>query len=251
VHAVETTRDEAERLGAMALFGEKYGDWVRMVEIEGVSRELCGGTHTATTAEVGLFHVSAETSSASNVRRIEALTGPAGVELFRQRTDAIKEISNLLRAPETDVVHAVEKVEERLRELKKKPAVEKVDTGAAADLLLEKADDVGGVKVVTSTVEEADANTLLALADTVRQRLGDAAVVLGSVSDGRPNMVANFSGSAVERGARADEILRTAAELMGGGGGGRETMARAGGREPDKLPDALAAARVEIEKALG
>ena len=93
VRAVHTTREEAERLGAMALFGEKYGDWVRMVDVEGVSRELCGGTHVGSTAEVGLFHVTHETSSASNVRRIEALTAEGGIEEFRRRTEEMRELS--------------------------------------------------------------------------------------------------------------------------------------------------------------
>ncbi len=110
VHAVETTRDEAERLGAMALFGEKYGDWVRMVEIDGVSRELCGGTHVGTTAEVGLFHVTTETSSASNVRRIEAVSGTAAATLFRERTEALRRISQLVRAPEAEAVRGVERL---------------------------------------------------------------------------------------------------------------------------------------------
>ena len=249
VRAVETTRDEAERLGAMALFGEKYGDWVRMVEIEDVSRELCGGTHTGTTAEVGLFHVTTEASSASNVRRIEALTGSAGVELFRERTETLRELATLLRAPEGELVRAVEKAEERLREAKKKRAD---DTGADVNLdeLAGKAEDVNGLAVLTAVVEGADASALLRAADTVRQRLGDSAVVLGSADEGSANLVANFSETAVARGARADEVVREAAGVIGGGGGGRDTMARAGGREPDKLPDALVAARAAIAKAL-
>ena len=235
----------------MALFGEKYGDWVRMVEIEDVSRELCGGTHTATTAEVGLFHVTTETSSASNVRRIEALTGPAGVALFRERSEALREIAALLRTPEADVVRAVEKADERLRELKKKPAGATTDVAAAADELVGQAEESGGP--AGGGLRPPMSRSRMRCwpsSDTVRQRLGDAAVVLGSVADGRVNLVATFSDAAVAAGARADEVVRAAAAEVGGGGGGRETMARAGGKDPDKLPEALARARAEIEKAL-
>jgi alanyl-tRNA synthetase len=248
VRAIETTRAEAEALGAMALFGEKYGDWVRMVEIEEVSRELCGGTHTATTAEVGLFHVATETSSASNVRRIEAVTGPAGVELFRERTETLREIAARLRTSESEVVRAIEKVEEQLRAQRKKGAGGP-DPGVA-DELVGQAEEVAGIRVLAAPVEVGEPNALLALADTVRQRLGDAAVVLGSAADRRVNLVANFSEAAVRAGARADEVVRAAAEVVGGGGGGRETMARAGGKDPEKLPEALTLARAEIEKAL-
>ncbi len=121
VHAIETTRAEAEALGAMALFGEKYGDWVRMVEIDGVSRELCGGTHVPSTGELGLFHLLSETSSASNVRRIEAVTGEAGAELFRTRTEQLRELAALLRVPEPEVVRAVERLSQRAKELQKAP----------------------------------------------------------------------------------------------------------------------------------
>src|SRR4029079_16109175 len=107
VRAIETTRNEAERLGAMALFGEKYGERVRMVEIEDVSRELCGGTHVSATSEIGLFHVTTETSSASNVRRIEAVTGPEAARLFQVRTRMLEEIASLLKVPEQEVVKSV------------------------------------------------------------------------------------------------------------------------------------------------
>src|SRR5215211_6903154 len=121
VRAIETTRDEAERLGAMALFGEKYGERVRMVEIEDVSRELCGGTHVAATSEIGLFHVTTETSSASNVRRIEAVTGPEAARLFKERTERLNEIAARLRVPEHEVLNAVERLRARVKELEKKP----------------------------------------------------------------------------------------------------------------------------------
>jgi alanyl-tRNA synthetase len=246
VRAIETTRDEAERLGAMALFGEKYGERVRMVEIEGVSRELCGGTHVSSTAEIGLFHVTTETSSASNVRRIEAVTGPEAARLFEERTQRLNEIAARLKVPENEVVHAVERLSERVRELEKRPK-----SGETSQIDVGGAEDMGGIAVLVEARDGLDANTLRDLSDQARQKLGDAVVVLGSTADGRAHLVANVSPAAVERGVKAGEVVRAAAPVMGGGGGGRDTLAQAGGRDPDKLPDALATARAEIEKALG
>jgi alanyl-tRNA synthetase len=250
VFAVQTTRDEAESLGAMALFGEKYGDVVRMVEIEEVSRELCGGTHVGSTAEIGLFHLTAETSSAANVRRIEAVTGPAGVDLFRRRTDELRELASLLRVPEDQVTVAVRKLQEQVKELRKKPAAASVDAGEA-DRLAAAATELGGIKVVTEPANAPDQQALTELSNQVRQKLGDAAVVLGAAGDGRVFLVANFAPAAVERGLKAGEIVKAAAQVAGGGGGGRDNLAQAGGRDPEKLPDALATARVAIERALG
>src|SRR5215211_1696093 len=247
VRALETTRAEAERLGAMALFGEKYGDWVRMVEIEAVSRELCGGTHVAATTEVGLFHITTETSSASNVRRVEAITGPGGVESFRARTEALREIAGLLRVPEREALAAVRRLTERVTELERRPREPARDLSEG---LVGRAAEIGGVRVVTEPVELEDAKALLELSDTVKQKLGESAVVLGCAVDGRVHLVANVAPAAVERGVRAGEVVRAAAEAAGGGGGGRDTMAQAGGRDPEKLPDALAAARLAIERAL-
>jgi alanyl-tRNA synthetase len=248
VRAIETTKDEAVRLGAMALFGEKYGDWVRMVDIDGVSRELCGGTHVAATSELGLFHLTSETSSASNVRRIEAVTGSASAELFRERTEALRDIGTLLKVPEHEAVRAVERLNERVKELARKPAGGP-DRGTA-DELVSGAAELYGARVVVELVEALDAKTLLELSDAVRQRLGDAAVVLGTAVDGRVHLVANVAPSLVERGVKAGDVVRAAAQVAGGGGGGRDTMAQAGGRDPEKLPEALAVARAEIEKLL-
>jgi alanyl-tRNA synthetase len=245
---VETTRAEAERLGAMALFGEKYGDWVRMVDVEEVSRELCGGTHVESTAEVGLFHLTHETSSASNVRRIEAVTGPEGIKQFRERTEELRELAAMLRVPEREVVPAVRKLTEQLREASKRP---RGSDRELAESLAARAGEVGGVRVLTEVVDVPDQKALLELSDRLKQSLGDAAVVLGTAVDGRVHLIANFSPAAVERGAKAGEVVKAAASVAGGGGGGRDTMAQAGGRDPSKLPEAVAAARVAIEAALG
>jgi alanyl-tRNA synthetase len=247
VRAIETTRDEAERLGAMALFGEKYGDWVRMVEVDAVSRELCGGTHVASTGELGLFHLVNESSSASNVRRIEAITGPASTQLFRERSERLRELATLLRVPEDSVVRTVERLSERVKELERGGGAP--DRGVA-DALVEGAGEVDGVRVVVEPVSAPDAKALLALSDAVRQRLGDAVVVLGTAVDGRVHLVANVAPAVVERGVKAGDVVRAAAEVAGGGGGGRDTMAQAGGRDPEKLPEALATARAAIEQAL-
>jgi alanyl-tRNA synthetase len=249
VRAIETTRDEAERLGAMALFGEKYGDWVRMVEIEDVSRELCGGTHVAGTSELGLFHLTTETSSASNVRRVEAVTGPASAEVFRERTEQLREIARMLKVPDHEVVRAVERLSQRVRELQRGES-RGPDRGTA-DALVQGADEVAGVRVVVEAVSAPDAKALLELSDAVRQRLGEAAVVLGTAVDGRVHLVANVAPEVAERGVKAGDVVRAAAQAAGGGGGGRDTMAQAGGRDPEKLPEALATARAEIERALG
>jgi alanyl-tRNA synthetase len=248
VRAIETTREEAEALGAMALFGEKYGDWVRMVEVEEVSRELCGGTHTEATSELGLFHLTAETSSASNVRRIEAVTGPVSARLFQERTQRLRELAGVLRVPEHEVVRAAQRLTERVKELQKGQAAGP-DRGTA-DELVGAAEELGGARVVVAPVEAPDAQALLELSDAVRQRLGDAAVVLGCAVDGRVHLVAMVAPALVERGLKAGEVVRAAAKAAGGGGGGRDTMAQAGGRDPEKLPEALATARAAIQKAL-
>jgi len=221
---------------------------VRMIDIEGVSRELCGGTHVAGTSELGLFHLTGETSSASNVRRIEAVTGPASAELFGERTRALREIAALLKVPEEEAVRAVERLSERVKELGRKPAGGP-DRSVAGDLV-GRATELNGARVVVEPAEAPDAKALLELSDAVRQRLGDAAVVLGTAVDGRVHLVANVAPSLVKRGVNASDVVRAAAQVAGGGGGGRDTMAQAGGRDPGKLPEALATARVEIESAL-
>jgi alanyl-tRNA synthetase len=253
VRALEMERDEAERLGAMALFGEKYGDWVRVVEVDEVSRELCGGTHVANTAEVGIFKIVSEGSSAANVRRVEALTGPGAIDWFRERSAELEHAGTLLGSPR-DPVRAAERAAERLAELEKRAEeAGRRDAGDGAEALAAAAADVGGVKLVAARGDElagADQRALLDLADRVKGKLGDAAVVLGGAGDGKVALVASFTKSVVDRGLSAAEIVSDAAALIGGGGGGRDDVAQAGGRDAERLDEAIAAARTAIEQKL-
>jgi alanyl-tRNA synthetase len=251
VRALHMERAEAEALGAMALFGEKYGDLVRVIEVDDVSRELCGGTHVANTAEVGIFAIVSEGSSAANVRRIEALTGPAAIDYYRQRSARLDEAAALLGSPR-DALAGARRATERLAELEAKAAdLGRREAGAEAETLAGEAAEVGGVKVVTARAHDGDQRALLDLADRVKAKLGDAAVVLGGTRDGRVAIVASLTPGAIERGLSAAQIVREAAQVIGGGGGGRDDAAQAGGREPERLDEALETARQAIERGLG
>ncbi len=252
-----TTLEEAKRLGAMALFGEKYGDVVRMVQIgEGeYSRELCGGTHVRSTAEIGAFRILGETSSSANVRRIEALTGPLAVELLREHDRRLCEIADELRTRPEDAPEAVRTLAHERKRLEK--ALKQGGTATAGgslpdvETLAARAEEIGGAKVLVAAVEVPDAKALLDVVDRVKGRLGGAAIMLGTAADGRVHLVASVAPELVERGVKAGAIVRAAAEVVGGGGGGRDTMAQAGGRDPERLADAIEAARAVIASALG
>ena len=250
VRALEMSRGEAERLGAMALFGEKYGDWVRVVEVEGVSRELCGGTHVQNTAAIGILAIVTEGSSAANVRRIEALSGPAAIDWFRRRSRELSEVGRITNS-EQDPVAGARKMAERLEELEGQARkAGSADLSKKAEEIAASGHKIGGITVFVGRTEDADQRSLLDLADRIKSRAGDAAVVLGGAADGKVALVASFSGSVVERGISAAEVIKGAAELIGGGGGGRDNVAQAGGRDASKLDEALAHARQAIEAKL-
>ncbi len=254
VKPITTTLEEAKRLGAMALFGEKYGEVVRMVEIADgeYSRELCGGTHVRNTAEIAAFLVVSETSSAANVRRIEALTGPTAVELLREHDRALRDVASTLRTRPERVAETVHERERERRQLQKAArsgaaATEAVDVEA----LVRDATRIDGAALLSAQVEVADAKALLDLADRVKGKLGgDGVVVLGAALDERASLVVSVAPALVERGVKAGAIVKAAAGVVGGGGGGRDTMAQAGGRNPEKIEEALAAARAMVEAAL-
>ncbi|HEX5309888.1 MAG TPA: alanine--tRNA ligase [Solirubrobacteraceae bacterium] len=253
VHPITTTLDEAKRLGAMALFGEKYGEVVRMVEIgEGdYSRELCGGTHVANTSEIGVFRVTTETSSAANVRRIEALTGPAAARLLREHDRELALIATTLRTqPERAAALVAEREAER-KQLHKQVRSGEDGAGIDVDALLAGGEQVAGVPLLVAEVAVADAKALPELADRIKGKLGDGVVVLGAPVGERAALLVSVAPSVVERGVKAGPIVKLAAEVVGGGGGGRDTMAQAGGRDPSKLAEALAAARSAVAQALG
>jgi alanyl-tRNA synthetase len=231
----------------MALFGEKYGDVVRMVEVgDGQwSRELCGGTHVRTTAEIGAFKITTETSSAANVRRIEAITGPVAIGDLRQSDRVLAEAAKVLRTQPHQVAEIAADREAKRRELEKGGAkAEPMDTDFTAH-------ELDGVKAVFEVKQLGNPKLLPELADKIKGQLGDpAVVVLGVPGDGKVNLLVAATPGAIERGVKAGDVVRAAAQVVGGGGGGRDNMAQAGGRDPGKLGEALDTARAEIERAL-
>jgi alanyl-tRNA synthetase len=267
VRAITTTLDEAKRLGAMALFGEKYGDVVRMVQIGdgSYSRELCGGTHVRNTAEIGPFVVVRETSSAANVRRVEALTGAAATEMLREHARRLQAVEQAARTPAERLPETLRAIAQAARApLERVPALLQARTAAGAGdgpagaaagqldaaALAQRALDVGGTPVLTATIPATDPKALLELADHLRGQLPGAVIVLGTAVEGRAHLLVAVAPELVARGLRAGQIVKTAAAIVGGGGGGRDTLAQAGGRDPSKLEHALSAARTAIEAAL-
>jgi alanyl-tRNA synthetase len=228
VHAFVTPIDEARRLGAMMLFGEKYGEHVRVVEIPGYSRELCGGTHVRWTAEIGPFVILSEGSVGAGARRVEAVTAGEAYAYLHARARESDELRN------------------ELAQARKKRA-EPARAPAAAPPPEVKI--VNGINVIAQAVEGFTADALLDLSDQFKQRQAPAAVVLGTREDGKVHLVANFDTSVADR-VSASDVVKAAAAIVGGGGGGRPTMARAGGTHPEKLPEALAKAKELILTAL-
>ena len=228
MHVFETPIEEARRLGAMMLFGEKYGDIVRVVEVPGYSAELCGGTHVRTTAEIGALAILSESSIGSGARRIEAVTSGDAWAYLRERSREADELRKELDAA-------------RKRGASSSAAS---DEDVAADVRVES-----GVNVIVQSVDGLDSDGLLDLSDRFKQRHAPAAVVLGSRENGTVHLVANFDATVAER-VSASDVVRQAAAIVGGGGGGRATMARAGGKDAEKLPEALAEAARLIVAAL-
>jgi len=239
----ETSMDEAKRLGAVMLFGEKYGDTVRVVEIGDYSRELCGGTHVDRTGRVGVIRLLHEGSIGAGMRRVEALVGPDALREINAERALLHDLVEALGSqdPRAAIDHARRVIEENKRLRTELGKLQKGDRDAVIASLVDAAEDVDGLALVVSEVPGEDASGLRELAQKVRDRLQDrpAAVVLGGGSDGKAQLVAASTSEAVGRGVTAPELLRVAAGVIGGGAGGKDILAMAGGRDAEKVAQAL------------
>ena len=241
--------DEAKSLGAMALFGEKYGNIVRVVRAGKYSIELCGGTHLGSTAQAGLVKILGESGVAAGIRRIEALTGKGALEYYNEKEEQLDGIASALKSTPQDSQRKVEVITAELKAAQKE--IEQLKdklVSSSFDEVLGKALDINGVKAVTARFDQLDMDALRNTCENLRSKLGTGVVVLASAFGGKVSFVAMASKDAVERGAHCGNIVREAAKAAGGGGGGRPDMAQAGGKDADKIGEALASA-VEAVKA--
>ncbi len=252
-HSVETREmpvDEARAAGAMALFGEKYGDVVRVVTMGPFSMELCGGTHARRGGDIGLIKIVSESGVASGVRRIEAVTGASALAVLEQTDDALAEIASMVRGSRQDAVSRVSQVIERARQLERELAEIKAKQAAeAGGDLLTTAVAMGDVNYLVAELPDADVNTLRDTVDQLKNKLGTSAVMLASVEDGKVRLIAGVSKDLTGR-IKAGDWVNVAAKIVGGKGGGRPDMAQAGGPDFAQLPAAMEAARAWMKKQL-
>jgi len=244
---------EAIKAGAMALFGEKYGDTVRVVSIPGFSMELCGGTHVRATGDIGLFAVISESGVAAGTRRIEAFTGTGALQWAQQQRAALSRIVATLHVNPDQAVDAIEKLQgetkrlaREVSQLKTKVALGGGGTAAAADDTVE----VAGVKLARRRVADLDKDALRGLADSLKTKIVSGVVVLASATDGKVQIVVSVTPDLTSR-VKAGQIVKDIAPIVGGGGGGRPDFAEAGGRQPEKIDAMLEAAEGAVRRQLG
>jgi alanyl-tRNA synthetase len=240
---------EARKTGAMMLFGEKYPEIVRVVSMGGFSKELCGGTHVGNTGEVGLVRLVGEESVSAGTRRVTALTGRAALDRVRQGETALAEVATALRVSPDVVPDRVAALIKEVRDLKKQLTAGK-SGGVTADKLLEQSEKLDGATTVVAEAAGADAQLMRQLIDQLRKTASPIAVLLASREEDKVTIVAGISRELEQKGLNAGDWIRSAAEVVGGRGGGRADMAQAGGKHPEKLPAALDAARARIKELL-
>ncbi|MDP4533257.1 alanine--tRNA ligase [Marinobacter salarius] len=245
-----TDMEQAQAKGAMALFGEKYGDTVRVLSMgsDAYSVELCGGTHVARTGDIGLFRITSESGISSGVRRIEAVTGFGALEWVEETEQTLREAAKLVKGSRESLIEKVQQTLDRNRQLEKdiNALQAKLASSAGSDLA-SSAVDVAGLKVVASEMEGADRKALMETADQLKNKLGEGVVVLASVEDGKVTLVAGVTKSATGR-IKAGDLMKYLAAQVDGKGGGRPDMAQGGGNDPSKLADALAGVPAWVEK---
>ncbi|MBL8447735.1 MAG: alanine--tRNA ligase, partial [Zoogloeaceae bacterium] len=241
--------EDAQKSGAMMLFGEKYGDEVRVLSI-GSSKELCGGTHVARTGDIGLFKITLESGVAAGVRRVEAVTGDNALALVQRQQATLGQVAASLKAQPQEVAARVAQILDNVRGLEKELAKLKSKLAASqGGDLAAQAVEVKGAKVLAATLEGADVPTLRETMDKLRDKLHSAAVVLSSVTDGKVTLIAGVTPDLTAK-VKAGELVNFVAQQVGGKGGGRPDMAQAGGNQPDKLPQALASVATWVEGKL-
>ncbi len=232
--------DDAVKHGAMALFGEKYGDEVRVLSI-GSSRELCGGTHVSRTGDIGLFKIVAEGGVAAGIRRVEAVTGEAALALVQTLSDRVNQAAAAVKAQPEELIQRIVQVQDYVKTLEKEMASLKSKLAAnQGDELLTRAVDIKGIKVLAATLEGADVATLRETMDKLKDKLKTAAIVLAAVNDGKVSLIAGVTADATAR-VKAGDLVNFVAQQVGGKGGGRPDMAQAGGTDPSGLAKALQA----------
>ena len=250
----EMPYQEARGLGAMALFGEKYGDVVRVVSIPDFSMELCGGTHVRNTSQIGLFKIVQETGVAAGIRRIEAVTGPGAYEWLRNEERKLHRIAELLKTPLDGVERRVSGLLEERRTLERRLEEAMRGGGDQLQTLLQRAESVGenGSRLVSGVVRAGDVKELQALGDAVREKLGSGVGVIGaSFEDGKTTLLVVVTDDLRERGVRADALIKDIAAAAGGRGGGKPHMAQAGIPDASRLGEAIAKAPELVRGALG
>jgi alanyl-tRNA synthetase len=243
---------QARAKGAVAMFGEKYGDEVRVIDFPGVSMELCGGVHVSNTAEIGLFKIISESGVAAGIRRIEAVAGASVLEYLNIREKVVRELGDRFKAKPEDLGDRVMALQTELKTTQKQLESLKSELALAkANQLLAEAKAIGSFKIIVASLEAVDPESLKTAAETLLQKLGEGAVVLGSVPEPeKVSLVAAFSPEVIKKGLQAGKLIGAIAKICGGGGGGRPNLAQAGGKDASKLPEAIEAARRELETGL-
>ena len=249
VETLETDIDTAKNMGAMALFGEKYGNEVRVVNIGGWSIELCGGTHVGNTENIGIFKIVSESGIGAGVRRIEAVTSKEAYELLESEEQQLKEVAAIVKSPQLkEVVAKAEQLQQQLRELQKEneQLASKLANQQAGDIF-KNPETINGKTIITAQVKVKDMNQLRQLADQWKQKAVSDILVLANEQEGKVSLLAAMTPEANEAGLKAGDLIKAIAPKVGGGGGGRPDMAQAGGKNPAGISDALTEAKTWLE----